>query len=132
MSVKLRKVGIIGVGHVGAHVAFSLATQGIVDELVLVDINKQKVVSDFKPIRLKELTSPNEQVVSLIPEWRTLWKMNNPADEKWARKHIDTIQQCGFRVYEYPKMGLLLGLDEVKGDLYKNYWTPLYQARHKA
>lgn len=46
MSVKLRKVGIIGVGHVGAHVAFSLATQGIVDELVLVDSNKQKVVSE--------------------------------------------------------------------------------------
>lgn len=91
-----------------------------------------KILSDFKPIRLKELTPPNEQVVSLIPKWRTLWKMDNPADEKWARKHIDILQQCGFRVYEYPKMGLLLGLDEVKGDLYKNYWTPLYQARHKA
>lgn len=46
MSNKLRKVGIVGVGHVGAHCAFSLATQGIVDELVLVDINKQKAVSE--------------------------------------------------------------------------------------
>ena len=44
--MKLRKVGIIGVGHVGAHVAFSLVTQGIVDELVLVDINKQKAISE--------------------------------------------------------------------------------------
>ena len=46
MEIKLRKVGIIGVGHVGAHVAFSLVTQGIVDELVLVDINKQKAISE--------------------------------------------------------------------------------------
>ena len=44
--MKLRKVGIIGVGHVGAHVAFSLVTRGIVDELVLVDINKQKAISE--------------------------------------------------------------------------------------
>lgn len=46
MSIKLKKVGIVGVGHVGAHCAFSLATQGIVDELVLVDINKQKAISE--------------------------------------------------------------------------------------
>ena len=30
--MKLRKVGIIGTGHVGSHVAFSLALQGEVDE----------------------------------------------------------------------------------------------------
>ncbi|WP_343344254.1 L-lactate dehydrogenase [Terrisporobacter petrolearius] len=46
MEIKLRKVGIIGVGHVGAHVAFSLVTQGLVDELVLVDSNKQKAISE--------------------------------------------------------------------------------------
>lgn len=46
MNFRLRKVGIVGVGHVGAHVAFSLVTQGIVDELVLVDINKQKAISE--------------------------------------------------------------------------------------
>ena len=34
--MKTRKVGIIGLGHVGAHVAYSLAVQGIADELVLV------------------------------------------------------------------------------------------------
>ena len=33
--MKLRKVGIIGTGHVGSHVAFSLALQGEVDELYL-------------------------------------------------------------------------------------------------
>lgn len=46
MGIKLRSVGIIGVGHVGAHCAYSLAVQGIVDELILVDINKQKIISE--------------------------------------------------------------------------------------
>lgn len=31
--MKTRKIGIIGLGHVGAHVAYSLAVQGIADEL---------------------------------------------------------------------------------------------------
>jgi len=46
MSISIRKVGIVGVGHVGAHVAYSLAQQGICDALYLCDINKQKVVSE--------------------------------------------------------------------------------------
>ena len=40
--MKLRKVGIIGTGHVGSHVAFSLALQGEVDELYLMDIDEKK------------------------------------------------------------------------------------------
>ena len=46
MNLSPRRVGIIGVGHVGAHCAFSLAAQGIVDELVLVDTNRQKAISE--------------------------------------------------------------------------------------
>lgn len=45
-----RKVGIIGVGHVGAHVAYALAIQGIVDELVLVDTNEDRVISECQDI----------------------------------------------------------------------------------
>lgn len=41
--MKLRKVGIIGTGHVGSHVAFSLALQGEVDELYLMDIDEKKL-----------------------------------------------------------------------------------------
>lgn len=48
---KLRKVGVVGVGHVGAHVANSLILQGIVDELYLADIDLQKVVSEAQDLR---------------------------------------------------------------------------------
>ena len=49
--MKTRKVGIIGLGHVGAHVAYSLAIQGIADELVLVDHNPQKLASEVQDLR---------------------------------------------------------------------------------
>ena len=41
-------LGVIGLGHVGAHVAYSLAVQGIADELVLVDGNAQKLASEVQ------------------------------------------------------------------------------------
>ncbi|MBP1043299.1 L-lactate dehydrogenase [Vagococcus sp. BWB3-3] len=40
--MKVRKIGIIGAGHVGSHVGFALATQGEVDELVLIDCDQEK------------------------------------------------------------------------------------------
>ena len=48
---ELRKVGIVGIGHVGAHVANSLILQGIVDELYLADIDVQKVTSEVQDLR---------------------------------------------------------------------------------
>lgn len=50
-NMKTRSVGIVGVGHVGAHCAYSLAVQGIVDELVLVDVKEQKVISECQDLR---------------------------------------------------------------------------------
>ncbi len=42
----MRKVGIIGLGHVGATVAYTLVTEGLVDELVLIDQNEQLALSE--------------------------------------------------------------------------------------
>lgn len=48
---KQRKVGIIGLGHVGAHVAYTLCVRAIADELVLVDINNKKLASECQDLR---------------------------------------------------------------------------------
>ena len=45
-----RKVGIIGLGHVGAHVANSLLLQGLADELYLCDVKAQKVLSETQDL----------------------------------------------------------------------------------
>lgn len=49
--VQKRVLGVIGLGHVGAHVAYALAIQGIADELVLVDQNEQKLASEVQDLR---------------------------------------------------------------------------------
>lgn len=46
----LRKVGIIGIGHVGAHVANAVLSAGLAEELKLCDINDQKVVSECQDL----------------------------------------------------------------------------------
>lgn len=46
-----RKIGVVGQGHVGAHVANSLLMQGIADELYLCDINETKVTSEVQDLR---------------------------------------------------------------------------------
>lgn len=45
MEVKTRKAVIVGSGHVGSHVALTLATRGIIDELVMVDIDEAKMIA---------------------------------------------------------------------------------------
>lgn len=42
MSIKTRKVVIVGTGNVGSHCAFSLAIQGVCDEIVFIDKNETK------------------------------------------------------------------------------------------
>lgn len=42
----MRKMAVIGLGHVGATVAYTLVSQGIADELVLIDTNEKKVVAE--------------------------------------------------------------------------------------
>lgn len=57
--MKNRKIAIIGVGHVGAHVAYSLIVQGLVDELLLIDKNEQKAVSECQDLRDAVVYCPN-------------------------------------------------------------------------
>ena len=49
--MKKRICGIIGLGHVGAHVASAITLQGIADELVLVDMNPEKLKSEVQDLR---------------------------------------------------------------------------------
>jgi L-lactate dehydrogenase len=60
-----RKVGIIGAGHVGADVAFSLVTQGLCYIIVLLDENEKKAVSQSLELRdMASLTASRVQVIA--------------------------------------------------------------------
>ena len=45
---KKRILGVIGLGHVGAHAAYALAVQSIADELILVDKKTKKIEREVK------------------------------------------------------------------------------------
>lgn len=42
MALKPRKVVIIGAGHVGSHAAYALSSQGLVEQIVFIDIDENK------------------------------------------------------------------------------------------
>ena len=45
---KKRIVGVVGLGHVGAHVAYTLGVTGTADLVKLCDINEKKLVSEHQ------------------------------------------------------------------------------------
>ncbi len=51
MTIKTRKIGIIGAGNVGPHVGLLLAVQGLADEIVLYDIKEEKAAAEAMDIR---------------------------------------------------------------------------------
>ncbi len=101
--MELRKVGIVGVGHVGAHVAYALLLQGIADELIL--ISKDEV----------KLTSQVQDLNDAVPY----------AKEK-CFVHAGTykdLKNCDVVVYAAGNVGLLVGNTDRAAEL--KYTIPL-------
>lgn len=51
MFSKTRKVAIVGTGLVGSSTAFSLITQGICDEVLMIDLNKEKALGEVMDLK---------------------------------------------------------------------------------
>lgn len=70
-----------------------------------------------------------------LPMWSWLWNPES-IDEVWIRENLETVSECGFRIYESDEVGILLGIDGAGYDFYEEHWIPLYKARglqwHKA
>ncbi|EMY1858583.1 L-lactate dehydrogenase [Listeria monocytogenes] len=66
-----RKVGIIGTGHVGSDVAFSLVTQGICDEIVLID--KIETKAESEALELRDMASMTNSYTTITSnDWSAL------------------------------------------------------------
>lgn len=46
MALKTRKVAIVGTGLVGLSTAFSLITQSICEEILMIDLNREKALGE--------------------------------------------------------------------------------------
>ena len=60
--IERRTVGIVGVGHVGAHVAYSLGMMGVTDEILLCDIDEKKLTSECNDLNDAVPFMPNRVV----------------------------------------------------------------------
>ena len=58
------KIGIIGMGHVGSTLAYTLCLQGLADALVLIDTNEAKVQAEY--LELSDTLQNLDHAVSLV------------------------------------------------------------------
>ncbi|PCS08527.1 L-lactate dehydrogenase [Lactococcus piscium] len=61
--MKKMRIGIIGLGHVGSTLAYTLCLQGLADELVLLDENKMKVQAEYLELSDTIHNLPNKVVL---------------------------------------------------------------------
>lgn len=61
----MTKIGIIGIGRVGAHILYTLALRGIADEIVLIDINEAKIASEAQDMFDASLYLPHKTKVKV-------------------------------------------------------------------
>ncbi|MFT8649543.1 MAG: L-lactate dehydrogenase [Bifidobacterium psychraerophilum] len=63
MSYRPVSIGIIGLGHVGPHVANSLILQGVADQLLLCDTNEEKLAAEVQDLNDSTVFAPHRAVV---------------------------------------------------------------------
>ena len=114
MTDKLRRIVIIGAGHVGSHCAYSLLTQGEADEIIFIDIDEKKGAAQawdiadaccFMPhptvVRLGDYSDCKEaDIVVLaagVPRRPGQTRLDTMGDSIRVMKEIiDPLKHCGF------------------------------------
>lgn len=61
-----RVVGIIGAGHVGAHVGYTLGMMGVADEILLCDIKEKKLISECNDLNDAVPFMPNRVLYKTV------------------------------------------------------------------
>ena len=67
MTNKKRIVGVIGLGHVGAHVAFCLGMMGVADEVLLCDLKESKAISERQDLMDAVKFMPHNVNYKIVP-----------------------------------------------------------------
>ncbi|MBE6081494.1 MAG: hypothetical protein E7205_02260 [Tissierellaceae bacterium] len=66
---------------------------------------------------------------SWLPMWGWMWTFFSISDEEWAKKHLEEMSSCDFRIYESDELGIFFGIDGAGYDFYEHHWIPLYKKR---
>ncbi|KRN08863.1 L-2-hydroxyisocaproate dehydrogenase [Liquorilactobacillus mali KCTC 3596 = DSM 20444] len=95
-ELKMRKIGIIGLGHVGATIAYTLVTKGIADELVIIDTNDDKTTAEEYDLR--DTLARLDTFTKIIPQ--DYDSLSNADVVITAFGNIDSIKMDGDRFGE--------------------------------
>lgn len=63
MSIEKRKIVIIGAGHVGSHAGYAIASQGLAEEIVYIDIDREKAAAQALDIFDATVYLPRRTIV---------------------------------------------------------------------
>lgn len=64
-----------------------------------------------------------------LPMWGTMWQFSDICDEVWLGNNLQTMSDCGFKIYESERWGYFFGIDGCGYSFYAEHWIPLYDAR---
>lgn len=64
-----------------------------------------------------------------FPMWGTMFSFSDPCDEHWIEGNLQTMADCGFRIYQSEDYGYIFGIDGAGYNFYEAHWIPLYKAR---
>ena len=69
-----------------------------------------------------------------LPMWGTMWAFGDTIDNDWldgtyCESGLQTMADCGFRIYTQEDYGYIFGIDGAGYDFYEDHWIPLYKAR---
>ena len=67
-----KKIALVGTGFVGMSFAYAMLCESVCDELVLIDVNKQKAEGEAKALQIKGSSiNANPKIIQL--EWINKW-----------------------------------------------------------
>ena len=63
--------------------------------------------------------------------WGTMFSFDHPLDNEWLDDpdNLQTMADCGIRVYRQEDYGYIFGIDGAGYDFYEAHWVPLYIKR---
>ncbi len=131
---KKRKVGIIGLGHVGAHVAYTLCVRGIADELVLVDINEKKLASECQDLRDAVAYHPHRVTITAgtfddLGDCDIV--VNSIGKIELLRKTLDRLDEMDFTIAQIREVAPKVKASGFKG-IFLNITNPCDIVAHEA
>lgn len=108
-----KKVVIIGLGHLGAHVSQMLALRGIADEIVGIDYNKRKEWGEIQDLS------------DMLPYLDTQTKIRSGSYEDLADADIAVLTACG-KICDEDRLQELSGsiavIDQILPEVQKNHF----------